>query len=103
MSLSSILGFWKAKQAAVVEDPVIERYIFVLCWDFPTISTAKDHQLPIPQSLGTSEIANIFYFSHSIRGHRGVDMKNNFPEVIVRLLHVSNCSYLDETSNRIAM
>ncbi|KAH0984394.1 hypothetical protein GBA52_011571 [Prunus armeniaca] len=106
MSLSSILGFWKSKQDVVVEDLVIERYIFVLCWDFPTIGTAKDHQLPLgsyPQTLGTSEIANIFYFSHSIRGHRGVDVKDNFLEVIVRPLHVSNCSYLDETSNRNAM
>ncbi|CAL9001712.1 unnamed protein product, partial [Prunus brigantina] len=43
---------------------------------------AKDHQLPLgsyPQTLGTSEIANIIYFSHSIRGHRGVGVKNNFP------------------------
>ncbi|KAH0998079.1 hypothetical protein GBA52_021943 [Prunus armeniaca] len=40
-TMSSILGFWKAKHAAVVEDLGIERDIFVLCWDFPTIGTAK--------------------------------------------------------------
>ncbi|BBH00179.1 hypothetical protein Prudu_010105 [Prunus dulcis] len=28
-------------QAVVVEDLVIERYIFVPCWDFPTIGTAR--------------------------------------------------------------
>ncbi|BBH00253.1 hypothetical protein Prudu_010193 [Prunus dulcis] len=40
-TMSSILGFWKAKHAAVVEDLGIERDIFILCWDFPTIGTAK--------------------------------------------------------------
>ncbi|KAI5340704.1 hypothetical protein L3X38_019978 [Prunus dulcis] len=72
--------------AVVVEDLVIERYIFVPCWDFPTIGTAEDNQLPLGshlQTLGTSEIANIFYFSHSIQGRRGVDVKNNFLEDIV--------------------
>ncbi|XP_008230303.1 PREDICTED: auxin transport protein BIG [Prunus mume] len=88
-TMSSILGFWKGKQAVVVEDLIIERYIFVLCWDFPTIGTATDHQLPLgsdPQTLDTSEIENFFYFSHSILGHHGVGVKNNFSEVIVHLL-----------------
>ncbi|BFG26573.1 hypothetical protein CerSpe_128470 [Prunus speciosa] len=90
--MSPILGFWKAKHTAVVEDLGIERDIFVLCWDFPTIGTAKDRQLPLrsnPDSFNTSEIENFCYFRQTVLGHSVVGVKNNFSEVIVGL-HLDN-------------
>ncbi|TQD82010.1 hypothetical protein C1H46_032473 [Malus baccata] len=92
-TISSILGLWKGKQAAVVEDLIVERYIFILCWDFPTLSTSKEHQLPSSsnaQTFDVSDMENFFFFSHSILGHQAaVDVKTNSQVVVQLLQHLS--------------
>lgn len=99
-TMSSIMLFWKDKKAAVVEDLIVERYIFVLCWDFPTMGTAKHNQLPFwsdPQTLDISDIENFFYFSHSILGnHASVGVNTNFSEVIVHLLQHLDAEHVPE-------
>lgn len=89
-SLSRILGFWKGKKPANVEDLVVERYMFVLCWDVPVMESASEHKqlslrgLVLPDAL---EIEHFLYFSHSILGNAGVITKQaNFPLVVMGLL-----------------
>ncbi|KAK9067154.1 hypothetical protein SSX86_014479 [Deinandra increscens subsp. villosa] len=41
-SFSWILGFWRGKEASTVEDLVLERYIFMLCWDIPPMHNTLD-------------------------------------------------------------
>ncbi|CAK9175800.1 unnamed protein product [Ilex paraguariensis] len=72
---SWILEFWKGKKAARVEELILERYLFMLCWDVPTMSSTWQHLLSFWSGTQTPEISNMehfFYFSHSILGHSGV-------------------------------
>nr|XP_011467865.1 PREDICTED: auxin transport protein BIG [Fragaria vesca subsp. vesca] len=99
-TMSSIIGVWKDKKAAVVEDLIVERYIFVLCWDFPTMGTSKHNQLPFwsdPQTLDISDMENFFYFSHSILGNHASGVENtNLSKVIVYLLQHLDAEQIPE-------
>ncbi|XP_057963954.1 auxin transport protein BIG isoform X2 [Malania oleifera] len=87
---SQILGLWKGKRAASVEDLIIERYIFVLFWDIPTTGCTLDHLLPLcsdSQVLDMSNMESFIYFSHFLLGHSAVVGKGiNFQDVVVGLL-----------------
>ncbi|KAI5430569.1 hypothetical protein KIW84_034961 [Lathyrus oleraceus] len=37
-----ILGFWRGKKATTVEDQIVGRYVFNLCWDIPYIVSEAD-------------------------------------------------------------
>ncbi|KAM1666136.1 hypothetical protein ACFX1X_045806 [Malus domestica] len=98
-TMSLILGLWKGKQAAVVEDLIVERYIFILCWDFPTIGTSRDHQVlssSNPQNLDISDMENFIFFSHSILGHQAAVGAKTNSEVIVRLLQLLHTEHISD-------
>ncbi|KAL0540634.1 hypothetical protein IC582_020643 [Cucumis melo] len=88
-TFSWILGFWNGKQAVTVEDLIIERYIFVLCWDFPS-TNALSHGGPLwsdLDALDISKTACFFYFSYLLLDHGGViDEHMKFPQVVIGLL-----------------
>ncbi|CBI16927.3 unnamed protein product, partial [Vitis vinifera] len=85
-----ILGFWKGKKATTVEDLILERYIFILCWDIPTMGSALDHPLPLwndLQTLDLSDVKYFFHFSHSFLGHSGVIGEGiSFLDVVIGVL-----------------
>ena len=89
-SFSWILGFWKGKKATTVEDLILERYIFILCWDIPTMGSALDHPLPLwndLQTLDLSDVKYFFHFSHSFLGHSGVIGEGiSFLDVVIGVL-----------------
>lgn len=89
-TLSRILGFWKGKKAAAIEDLIVERYVFALCWDYPTMGTASDNLLPLwtgPQDLDLSDMVQFFLFTHSFLGQSGsFGEGTNFPGLVVGLL-----------------
>ncbi|KAB2613738.1 auxin transport protein BIG-like [Pyrus ussuriensis x Pyrus communis] len=98
-TMSLILGLWKGKQAAVVEDLIVERYIFILCWDFPTIGTSKDHQVlssSNPQNLDISDMENFIFFSHSILGHQAAVGAKTNSEAIVQLLQLLHTEHISD-------
>lgn len=66
-TFSSILGLWKGKKATTVEDLIIERYIFILCWDIPT-----SHPVIFNNMLDPLNMEHFFHFSHSLLCHYDV-------------------------------
>lgn len=98
-SFSWILGFWKGKMAATVEDLVLERYVFVLCWDIPTMGSTLEHMLPFWSVLQTPDSTNmehLLYFSHSILGHCDVGEHINFPGVVFGVLQHLHSVHISE-------
>ncbi|KAI3669933.1 hypothetical protein L6452_41423 [Arctium lappa] len=87
-SFSWILGFWRGKGASTMEDLVLERYIFMLCWDIPPMHTTLD-SLPSCSDLQTLDITSIehlLYFGHSILGSSGVAKSANFSKLVFSVL-----------------
>ncbi|KAK2986274.1 hypothetical protein RJ640_021843 [Escallonia rubra] len=89
-SFSGILGLWKGKKAAAVEDLVLERYIYLLCWDIPSMGYTLERVLPFWSGLQTPDTANmedLFHFSHSMLGHCcALGKHSSFPDVILGVL-----------------
>ncbi|KAE8686089.1 Auxin transport protein BIG [Hibiscus syriacus] len=96
-SFSYLMGLWNGKKAATMEDLIIERYIFLLCWDMPCMKSPLDHQLSQGSNLQTMEISSIehfFRFSHSLLGQcnvigNGADFQN-LVVGLLRRLHGAN-------------
>ncbi|GJR24096.1 auxin transport protein BIG [Tanacetum coccineum] len=83
-SFSWILEFWRGKGASTMEDLVLERYIFMLCWDIPPMHTALD-SLPScsdNQTLDITSTEHLLYFGHSILASCGVAKGENFPKLV---------------------
>uniref|UniRef100_A0A2N9EM75 UBR-type domain-containing protein n=1 Tax=Fagus sylvatica TaxID=28930 RepID=A0A2N9EM75_FAGSY len=99
-TFSRILGFWKGKKAAAPEDLIIERYVFALCWDFPSVCTASDNLLPIwtsPQALDLSDMAHFFCFTHSFLGcGDAFDHGTSIPGVVVGLIQQLHAMHVPE-------
>ncbi|KAJ7974260.1 Auxin transport protein BIG [Quillaja saponaria] len=99
-TFSWILGFWKGKKALTVEDLIVERYIFILCWDIPSLDTVSDHVFPLwsdPQNVDTSTMLYFFYSSHSFLGHHeAIGKYAGFPDFVVGLLQHLSDSHLSE-------
>ncbi|KAG5548960.1 hypothetical protein RHGRI_014362 [Rhododendron griersonianum] len=98
-TFSQILGHWRGKIAETVDDLVIERYVFVLCWNVPTMGSTLEHLLHFwsgKHSMDTSNVEHLFCFSHSLLGHCGVIAeKVNFSEMVFAVLqhlHAVNLS-----------
>ncbi|GAV60100.1 ZZ domain-containing protein/E3_UbLigase_R4 domain-containing protein [Cephalotus follicularis] len=93
-TFSWILDFWNSKKAATVEDLIVERYVFTLCWDIPIKASRLDHQLSMwsnPEALNISNAVSFFHFSHSLVGHCDVSGKGfRIPDVVVNLLQKLN-------------
>ncbi|XP_058115199.1 auxin transport protein BIG [Magnolia sinica] len=74
-SFSWALGFWRGKKAEAVEDLMVERYIFMLCWDTCGITFTSSHLLPLGVSLQNVDISStesFFCFSHALLSSSGV-------------------------------
>lgn len=97
-TISWILGFWKGQQATVVEDLIIERYIFLLSWDLPTMASKFGQMLPSwwgSEAPDSSNMEHFFYFSHSILGHSdALSVGLNHPEFVVTLLRLLNAEHI---------
>lgn len=90
-SVSWILGFWRGKKAENVEDLILERYIFVLCWDIPVWSSSK------PLLSPENDMSNMEYFSlvrRFLANSSGVMFKdaNNVTSDFLNELYVSRIS-----------
>ncbi|XP_050227128.1 auxin transport protein BIG [Mercurialis annua] len=89
-TFSQILGFWKGKRASAIEDLIIERYVFSLCFDIPILRSIPDQQVSVwseTQSMDITDVVNFFYFSHSFVAHSddfGSGIK--FPNVAMEVL-----------------
>ncbi|KAI3768455.1 hypothetical protein L2E82_19139 [Cichorium intybus] len=87
-----ILGFWRGKRATTMEDLVLERYIFMLCWDI--------HIPPVNTDLQTLDITNIehlLYFGHSILGSHGVSTGVDFSKLVYSMLEQLQSMNIVET------
>ncbi|KAI8020121.1 Auxin transport protein BIG [Camellia lanceoleosa] len=98
-TFSRFLGFWRGNIAATVDDLILERYMFVLCWDFPTMGSTSEHLLRFCSgihTLDTSNVEHFFCFSHSLLGHCGVSAEHfDFSEMVfavLQCLHVVHMS-----------
>lgn len=89
-SFSRIVGFWNSKRATSVEDLIVERYFFVLCWDIPTMGCTLDSLHPHLSDSNILDISNLKYFfhlSHSLLGHSAnVNKEINLSEVVCSML-----------------
>ncbi|KAI4346740.1 hypothetical protein L6164_007612 [Bauhinia variegata] len=93
-TFSQVLGFWKGKKALAVEDLIVERYIFTLCWDIPYIGSEPNNPIISSSghnSLDLSNMLHFFHSSHSLLGHHEA-IKNctAFSGVILSLLQHLN-------------
>ncbi|XP_022771848.1 auxin transport protein BIG-like isoform X2 [Durio zibethinus] len=99
-TFSCILGFWNGKNAAAMEDLIVERYIFLLCWDIPTMKSPSDHQLSLwsnMQTLDISSIEHFIHFSHSLLGQCNVISKSvNFQNLVVGLLRHLHAAHVQD-------
>ncbi|XVF20872.1 hypothetical protein REPUB_Repub12eG0040500 [Reevesia pubescens] len=97
---SYILGFWNGKKAAAMEDLIIERYIFVLCWDIPTMKSPLDHQLSLWSNLQTLDISStehFIHFSHSLLSQSDVISNSaNFQNLVVGLLRHLHAAHVQD-------
>lgn len=105
LTFSLVLGFWKGKKATVVEDLIVERYIFTLCWDIPYIGSEADHPIISwsgDHSADLSNMLHFFHFSHSLLGHPEVIEKfSTFPDVVLSLLQHFDASPIPERTEEL--
>ncbi|XXG55217.1 hypothetical protein AAC387_Pa03g2931 [Persea americana] len=89
-TFSRILGFWKGKKPEAVEDLILERYIFILCWVTYGISSASCRMLPSGSNLQVLDILDVeslFRFSHALLSKSGAICDGlNLLEVIFSVL-----------------
>lgn len=68
---SQILRLWNGRKASSTDELILERYLFVLCWDIPIEGSSLKHwQVPVndvkvPDNL---DMRNFLYTSHCILG-----------------------------------
>lgn len=70
-SLSIILDSWKGKKAVAVEDVILERYVFRICWEILGLSSASSGVLN-KQKIENINVANaesFFNFCHTVLSH----------------------------------
>ncbi|KAL5582074.1 hypothetical protein UlMin_014516 [Ulmus minor] len=98
-TFSGILGFWKGNRATVVEDFIVERYIFLLCLDFSSMVSASDQMLSVgsdPQIPEIANIAHVLFFSHSFLGYGDALGKCPNFSVVQRLLQELDAEQIPE-------
>ncbi|KAF6169153.1 hypothetical protein GIB67_038650 [Kingdonia uniflora] len=88
---SSFMGFWRGKKAEAVEDLILERYIFILCWDNPVMNPATSGNSL--QILETSNTEYFFHFSHLLLSSSTV---SDFPAVVVGMLQQLHTSHISD-------
>ncbi|KAL8161170.1 hypothetical protein V2J09_012659 [Rumex salicifolius] len=99
-TFSQILGLWKGKEAINVEDLVIERYMFLLCWDIPGKGLTLEHLLPFfsnDRSLEMTDMEFFIRFSHLFLGRYDVINKQiDLSAVAISLLQRLHVTHLLE-------
>ncbi|KAL5739314.1 hypothetical protein ACOSQ2_028494 [Xanthoceras sorbifolium] len=99
-TFSWILGFWKGRKASAVEDLIVERYIFILCWDIPTLGPPLECQLSQwreSQTLDTANLGYFFHLSHSLLCQPNVvDEDCSFPDVVIGVLQRIHAMHIPE-------
>jgi len=89
-TFSLILGFWSGKRAAAVEDLIVERYVFSLCWDIPYVGFDAVHSIIAWDQAHPVDLSNMFHFfhfSHLLLDHpEGTGKVTISPDVILSLL-----------------
>uniref|UniRef100_A0A7N1A599 Auxin transport protein BIG n=1 Tax=Kalanchoe fedtschenkoi TaxID=63787 RepID=A0A7N1A599_KALFE len=91
-----IIGLWRGKQAETVEDMMLERYMFSLCWDIPTDNSHILVQRWVDSNaVDTTSVEQCFHVSHLLVG-QFEDLKKqvNIPEIILSLLRHIHDSYI---------
>ncbi|KAG4922789.1 hypothetical protein JHK86_051602 [Glycine max] len=93
-TFSLILGFWSGKMATAVEDLIVERYVFSLCWDIPYVGSEADHTIKSwdqDHPMDPSNMLHFFHFSHLLHGHpEGIGKFTISPDAILSLLQHLN-------------
>lgn len=87
-TFSSILSFWRGKKAETVDQLILERYIFLLCWG--TISSVSS----VTTNVSACKFVNIdlltcesfFYFGVTSLHNNSVMKVHKMSEVIINLL-----------------
>ncbi|KAK7340712.1 hypothetical protein VNO77_21422 [Canavalia gladiata] len=99
-TFSQVLGFWRGKNATAVEDLVVERYVFSLCWDIPYVGIEADHPVISWDQNHPGDVSNMlhfFHFSHLLLGHPVVIGKFTIsPDVVLSLLQHLNALPIPE-------
>nr|KYP76458.1 E3 ubiquitin-protein ligase UBR4 [Cajanus cajan] len=97
---SLILGFWRGKIATAVEDLIVERYVFSLCWDIPYVGSEAEHPIiswDQDHPVDPSNMLHFFHFSHLLLGHpEGIGKFTISPDVILSLLQHLNALPIPE-------
>lgn len=104
-TFSWILSFWRGKIAETVEQLILERYIFLLCWGTITsVSPKGSHMFPYGSTLSGIDLSNMEFFFHfgllvlsnnSMVGE-GVDLSNI-------VLHLLRQLQTEQLSDKIAV
>lgn len=104
-SFSWILTFWKGRKPEKVEDLVLERYIFVLCWDIPIMKSTQEHMLLFLRGSlgpGISNTEHFVYFSQAILGHAGeITDHATFSDRVLCLLNQLHDSVVPEEAGEL--
>lgn len=87
-TFSWVLGFWKGMKALTVEETIVERYIFTLCWDIPTSgSSLESHLSEWRQTMDVANLRHFYHFSHILLGQPNVVRKDSdFPDIVIGVL-----------------
>ncbi|KAL0350754.1 UNVERIFIED_CONTAM: Auxin transport protein BIG [Sesamum radiatum] len=88
-SFSQILGLWSGRKAANMDDLILERYVFVLCWDIQLRDSLRTlasflNGLRVPDIIN---MKNFLYVAHAILGqHATRDKYTGIPDLVLSLL-----------------
>ncbi|KAL2241605.1 UNVERIFIED_CONTAM: Auxin transport protein BIG, partial [Sesamum indicum] len=89
-SFSQVLGLWNGRKAANMDDLILERYVFVLCWDIPIEGFSSEHWQLLLNGLRVPDIMNMqnfLYVTHAILGqHATRDKYTGIPDLVLSLL-----------------
>ncbi|RAL46785.1 hypothetical protein DM860_005064 [Cuscuta australis] len=99
-SFSWILSSWKGRKPKKVEDLILERYTFVLCWVIPNMKSTPDYLLPFLHGTVDPDISStehFVYFGRAILGHAGGSIDHAaFSRISLCLLHQLHNSHVPE-------
>ncbi|GAB2300127.1 hypothetical protein Dimus_038603 [Dionaea muscipula] len=88
-TFSSLLGRWNGMKAASVEDLILERYIFLLCWDVPGRGLTPSNVLPSQSKdwiFQKSSMEVFIHFSYLFQGQIDVSQQAGLLDVMIDVL-----------------
>ncbi|KAL6498614.1 hypothetical protein OROHE_026555 [Orobanche hederae] len=99
-SFSMILGCWEGRKAASTDEQILERYLFVLCWDIPIGGSSLKHWQVLLSGLKDPSILNIKNFLHVSRyilgQHVAINECTGIPDLVLSLLQKLHGSLICE-------